>query len=92
MNATGNYQLNEGRENMPRPVENIAAQAQLQDLRYVDMGHYDLANDHPPPEGHRDNIVGDDHAGIVQDVPAQAHVIPPPPVCTGLESPHTHDI
>ena len=73
---------------MPRPVENIAAQAQLQDPRYVDMGHYD---DHPPPQGHRDNIVGDD-AGIVQDVPAQAHIIPPPPVCTGLESSRTHDI
>jgi hypothetical protein len=66
---------------MPPSVENIAAQAQPQDLQYVDMGYYDRANDYPSLPGHRDHIFADD-ARIVQDVPAQAHVAPPAPVCT----------
>ena len=74
---------------MPPPVEDIAAQAQPQDLQYVDMGYYDIANDYPPPQGHRDHIIGD-NARIVQDVPAQVHVAPPAPVCTDLTLPHTH--
>ena len=76
---------------MPPPVENIAAQAQRQDWRYVDMGYYDMANDYPPPQGHGDHIVGY-NARIIQGVPAQAHVArlaPPAPVCTDLTLPHT---
>lgn len=89
MNATGNRQPDEERENMPPPVENIAAQAQAQDLQYVDMGHYDMANDYPPPQGYLDHIIGN-NARIVQDDPAQAHVALPAPVCTDLTSLHTH--
>jgi hypothetical protein len=74
---------------MPPSAEYAAAQAQPQDLQYVDMGYYDMANDYPPPQGHRDHIIGD-NARIVQDVPAQAHVAPPMPVCTDLTLPHTH--
>jgi hypothetical protein len=76
------------REDMPPPVENIAAQAQPQELQYVDMGYYDMANDYPPPQGHRDHIIGD-NARIVQDVPAQAPFAPPAPVRTHLTLPHT---
>jgi len=65
---------------MPPPVEDIAAQAQPQDLQYVDMGYYNIAHS-PPPQGHRDHIIGD-NAGIVQGVPVQA--APPAPVCTTL--------
>jgi hypothetical protein len=75
---------------MPPPVENVAAQAQAQDLQYVDMGNYaDVANDYPPPQGHLDHIIGN-NTRIVQDVPAQAHVAPPAPVCTDLTLLHTH--
>jgi hypothetical protein len=88
VDATGNRRLNEGREDMPPPVENIAAQAQPQDLQYVDTGYYDMANECPPPQGHRDHIIGDS-ARIVQNVPAQAHVAPPAPVSTGVTLPHT---
>ena len=46
MNATGNCRPTEGREDVPPPVGNIAAQAQLepQGLQYVDMGYYNLAD------------------------------------------------
>jgi hypothetical protein len=53
------------------------------------MGYYDMVNGYPPPQGHHDHIVGD-NAGVVQDVPAQAHLAPPAPVCTDLTLPHTH--
>jgi hypothetical protein len=89
-NVTGNRQPNEGREDVPPPVENIAARAQPQGLQYVDIGYYEMANDYPPPQGHRDRIIGD-NARIVQDVSAQAHVAPPPaPVCTDHTLPHSH--
>jgi hypothetical protein len=71
---------------MPPPVENIAAQAQPQDLQHVDMTDYDMANDYPP---HRDHIIGE-NARIVQDVPAQAHIAPSALVCTDFTLPHTH--
>jgi hypothetical protein len=74
---------------MPPPVENVAAQAQAQDLQYVHMGNYDMVNDYPLPQGHLDHIIGD-NARIVQDGPVQAHVAPPAPVCTVLTLPHTH--
>ena len=53
------------------------------------MGYYDMANDYPSPQGHRDHIIGD-NARIVQDVPAQAHVAPPAPVSTDVALPHTN--
>ncbi|KAH9990051.1 hypothetical protein BJV77DRAFT_641507 [Russula vinacea] len=40
-NAAGDNRLDEDWECMPPPAENIAAQGQFQDLRYVDMGLYD---------------------------------------------------
>ena len=90
MNATGtgNRQPDEG---TLAPVENIAAQAQPQDLQYrdVNMGNYDMVNDYPPPQGHNDHIIGD-NARIVQDIPVQAYVAPPAPVCTDLTLPYTH--
>jgi hypothetical protein len=55
------------------------------------MGYYDMANDYPPPQGHRDHIIGD-NARIVRDVPAQLedHVAQPAPVCTDHTLPRTH--
>ena len=81
MNAAGNHQVNEDMEVVPQPVEDLAAQVQPRDLQYIDMGHYGMVRDYPPPQGHRDHIIGD-NARIVQDVPAQVHVAPPVPVCT----------
>ena len=83
MNATGSRRPNADRENIPLPVENIAAQAQPQDLQYVDVSDYGMANGFPPPQGHRDHINGD-NVGIVQDVPVQAQAAPPAPVCTNF--------
>jgi hypothetical protein len=83
VNVAGSRQPNEDRENISPPVENLATQAQQQDLQYVDMGYYGMANDYPPPQGHRDHIIGN-NAGIVQDVPAQAQATPPAPVCINL--------
>lgn len=53
------------------------------------MGNYDMVNDYPQLQGHRDHVIGD-NARIVQDDPAQAHVAPPAPVCTDLTLLHTH--
>jgi hypothetical protein len=69
---------------MPPPVENHAAQGQPQDLRYVDMGYYDMGNDHP-----RDHAI-DNYAGVALDVLEQAQAAPSAPVCTDLTFPHTH--
>jgi hypothetical protein len=60
---------------MPPPVEDIPAQAQLQDLQYANIGHYDMAHDYPPPQGHL--------GGYIRDVPAQAYAAPAP-VCIDL--------
>ena len=73
---------------MPPPVENIVTQGQPQDLRYVDMGHYGMANDHPPLHGHRDHAIN--YHGVALDVPAQAQAAPPVTVCTDLNFPHTY--
>ena len=73
----------------PLPVENVAAQGRPQVLQDVDMGYYDVANDYPPLQGHRDHIIAD-NARIVQDVLAQAYIAPPAPVCTDLSLPHIH--
>ena len=73
---------------MPPPVENIAAQGQLQDLQYVDMGYNDIVNDHPPLHEHLDHAINN-YAGVALDVPAQAHAAPPAPVSTDLTVLHT---
>ena len=68
---------------MPPPVENVGVQGQLQDLRYVDMGYNDMANDRPPLHEHRDYAINN-YAGV-----AQAQAAPPAPVCTDLNFPYT---
>ena len=73
---------------MPLLVENHAAQRQPQNLQYLDMDYYDMANVHPPVpplHEHRDQAI-DNYAAAVLDVPAQAQAAPPSPVCTGLIS------
>ena len=67
--------------NMPSPVENVA-QGQLQDLRRVDMGYYDVPNDHPPPHDYAIN----NYAGVPLDVPPA----PPAVVCTDFTFLPTH--
>jgi hypothetical protein len=64
-------------------VESPAARDQLQDLQYVAMGYYDMANDYSSPYRHHDHI-NPDYARVAQDVPFQAHVAPPAPVCADL--------
>ena len=56
---------------MPPPVEYTAAQGhrQPQDLRYPDMGHYDMVNDHLPLHEPRDPAIMN-YGGVVLDVPA----------------------
>lgn len=73
---------------MPPPVENVAVQGQLQDLRYVDMGYINMANGHPPVHEHRGHAINN-YAGVALDVPAQAQAAPPAPVCTDLNFPFT---
>ena len=68
---------------MPPLFENVAVQGQLQDLRYVDMGFIDMANDDPPLHEHRDHAINN-YVGV-----AQAQAAPPPPVCTDLDSLYT---
>jgi hypothetical protein len=67
---------------MPPPVENNAGQGQLQDLQYVDLGHYDMANDHRhgPLHEHRNRAINN-YAGVALDA-AQGHAAPLVPVCT----------
>ena len=71
---------------MPLLVENHDAQRQPQNLQYLDMDYYDMANVHPPLpplHGHRDQAINN-YAAVVLDVPAQAQAAPPAPVCTDL--------
>ena len=74
---------------IPPTVENPAAQGQPQDLQYVDMGYYNMANDHPPPHEHRDHAINN-YAGVALDAPAQAQAAPSTPVCIYLTFKHTH--
>lgn len=67
---------------MPPPVEYTVAQGQPPDLQYIDMGHYGMANNHPPLHGHRDHAIN--HHGVVLGVLAQAQAAPPATVCTDL--------
>ena len=62
----------------------------LQDLRNVDMGHYDMFNYHPPlHHEHRGHAINNNYAGVALDVPVQAQAAPPVPVCTDLTHFHT---
>jgi hypothetical protein len=74
---------------MPPPVDNHVVQGQQQDLQYDVMGYYNIANDHPPPHGHRDDAIND-YAAFALDVPSHAQAAPPAPVCTDLSFPHTY--
>jgi hypothetical protein len=67
---------------MPPPVENDAAQAQPQDLEIVDVGYYNMGNDHPPLHEHPNLAINNYAAPVALEVPAQAQADPPPPVCT----------
>jgi hypothetical protein len=73
---------------MSLPVENVAAQGQPPDLRYVDMGYYDMPNDRPPTHEHRDYGINN-YAGVALDIPPQAQA-PPAAVCSDLFLLHTH--
>ncbi|KAF8477778.1 hypothetical protein DFH94DRAFT_694588 [Russula ochroleuca] len=73
-NATGNHRPDDDWVDMPPPVDNTAAQGQPQDLRYIDMGHYDMANDHPQ---HRDHATNNAEAAL--DVRAHVQAAPPDP-------------
>jgi hypothetical protein len=64
-------------------VENPATRDQLEDIQYVSKRYYDMANNHSPLYRHHDHIIPD-HARVVRDVPIQAHVTPPAPVCAHL--------
>lgn len=76
---------------MPPPVEYTAAQGhrQPQDLRYPDMGHYNMVNDHLPLHEPRDPAIMN-FGGVVLDVPARVQAPPPAPVCTDLTFPRTY--
>ncbi|KAF8487036.1 hypothetical protein DFH94DRAFT_11681 [Russula ochroleuca] len=78
-NAAGNRRPVQDREDIPPPVENIAGQGQPQDLRYIDMGYYDVANDHRPLHEHRNHAINN-RAGVALDVPAQGEAVPPAPI------------
>lgn len=65
-------------------VENPAAQDQLQNLQYVAIGYYDMANDYYSSPYRRHDHIIPDYARVAQDVPIQAHVAPPTPVCADL--------
>ena len=70
---------------MPPSVEYTAAQGQHQpqDLQFLDMGYYDMVGDRPPLHEPR-NSAAMNYGGVGLDVPAQAQVAPPAPVCTDL--------
>ena len=89
MNVAGNRQLDRDWDDMRPSVENPTARDQLQDPQYVAMRYYDMANDYSPPYRHRDHIVFD-YARVAQDIPTQANVAPPAPVCAELSLIHTY--
>lgn len=66
---------------MPPPVQ-TTAQGRPQDLQYLNTGYYNMINDHPPINDHRDHVIN-----VSLDVPAQ--VTPSAPVCIGYTSLHT---
>jgi hypothetical protein len=80
VNAAGDHWSTQDWE----PVENNTEQDQLQDLQYVDMGHYDMANDrgHGPLHEHRNHAINN-YAGVALDA-AQGHAAPLAPVCTNV--------
>jgi hypothetical protein len=86
----GNHLPDRDWEDMPPPVENVAVQGQLQDLRYVNMGYVNMANGHRPAHEHRDHPINN-YVGVALDVPAQAQAqaAPPGPVSTNLNFPYT---
>jgi hypothetical protein len=79
-NAAGNHWPVEHWEDMPPPVENDAAQAQPQDLEIVDVGYYNMGNDHPPLHEHPNLAINNYAAPVALEVPAQAQADPPPPI------------
>ena len=92
MNAARNHQPDEEWENTPPPIESTAAQGHPRDLRYVNMGYYDMANDHPPP--HEGRNPATNFSGIALDTPtqAQAQFALPAPVCADLIFLHKHNL
>lgn len=74
---------------MPPPIENNAAQGQLQGLRYVDMHYYDMANDHLPLHEHRNHTISN-YDAVTLDDPAHEQALPPAPVCTDLTFLYTY--
>ena len=89
MNAAGNLRPVQDWHDTPPPVEYNAAQGQLQGLPYVNMGYYDMANDHLPLHDHRDHAINN-YDAVTLDGPAQGQVLPPAPVCTDLIFPYIY--
>ncbi|KAF8487028.1 hypothetical protein DFH94DRAFT_702468 [Russula ochroleuca] len=77
--TVGGHWPDEDWEDMPPPVDNHVVQGQQQDLQYDVMGYYNIANDHPPPHGHRDDAIND-YAAFALDVPSHAQAAPPAPI------------
>ncbi|KAH9990838.1 hypothetical protein BJV77DRAFT_1010593 [Russula vinacea] len=82
-NAAGNHRPVEHWEDIPLLIENNAAQGQPQGVLYVDMGYYNMGNDHPTLRECHDNAI-DNHANVALDVPVQGHAAPLAPVCTNF--------
>ena len=70
-------------------VQHTAVQGQPQDVQYLDMGHYHVADGRPPLHGNHDHAINS-YSGAAPNVPTQAQAAPPDPVCTNLICTHTH--
>jgi hypothetical protein len=56
---------------------------------YVNIGYYDMANDHLLLHDHCDHAIND-YDAVALDDPAQGQALPPAPLCTDLTFLYTH--
>ncbi|KAH9958349.1 hypothetical protein BC827DRAFT_1385229 [Russula dissimulans] len=106
VDAANNRQPYGHREDIIPPVDNIVAQDQPQDPRYVDMAYYNMAHHRPlqqaglvAPHGYHDRGM-DNYARVVQEVAAQPQAVAPlgpraaadPAPAFLYEGPHQHPI
>lgn len=89
-NAAVINRTDEDWEDMPElAAQNTSAQGQPQDVQYLDIGHYHIANGHPPLHENHDHAINN-YAEAVLDVPAQVQAVPSDPVCSNVTCTHTH--